>query len=161
MRYTLKYKIIKRIIIGIEPIGFILLDENGNERQLKEEDVITLCKNNMVTNAEIVLDSDECKYEVVVSDEYKIDNFIKKNKSKQVNVICRIISKDADNKPHCIGYIAKDETGKSYRLDKNKFWKLANNGSINNIKASIIGNNKILISEGNNQLKDLPTIDDI
>lgn len=147
-----QYKITKRIMIGVEQIGFTILDNKNKERQLKEEDIIEMCKRNLISNASIILDSETCRYEVIVHDD--IELMIKKNKSIETTVVTRII----DDNNNCVGYIAKDKNGNTHKLNKNTLWKLAYNGSVKNIKAEINNKNKLIFSTGDVKLSNLPVL---
>lgn len=151
----MQYKIIKRIISGIETIGYILIDEDGNEKQLKESDIIILCRNDMISNAKVILDSDECKYELYISND-DIENVTKESKHRNLKLIGRIVNDDLSTK----GYIVKDEVGKTYKLSKLKFWDMVNNNSVPGLRACIAGNKKVLLSSESVKLSDIPNIED-
>ena len=150
------YKIIKRIMDGIDIIGYVVYDDDGNEKSLKEEDIIRLCHRKLVLNASTVMVDD--KEHLIIEDNLEDMESIKKAKVKNtLKLICRLVSTE-DNKVVCKGYIAKDDAGKKFRLDTVKAWKLAKENCIENIEAKIVNKKKILISN-NGLLERLPVMD--
>lgn len=150
-----EYKIVDRYISGIETIGFIIEDENGNTKTLKNSDIIKLILSNKISNAEVVLNDITNDYEVLLTD-LSLDN--KKENSEDYSLTNRIVS--TDNK--LIGYIVKDKNGNKYKIDCNKAWKLAQNNKIKGIKACILANKKALmpINRNDNILKQLRDVTD-
>ena len=152
------YTVIKRILEGIEIIGYVVADEDGIEKSLREEDMIKLCHKNMVTNATVVnIDGEEIL--IVTDDISKMPSTSKAKRGMGLKLVCRLIGKNESGKDYCAGYVVQDRAGKKIRLDNNKLWRLAKHGNIEDIKADIISGKKIIKSLKEGLLEELPTMD--
>jgi hypothetical protein len=152
------YTVVKKIIDGINIIGYVISDDDGIEKSLKDQDMIKLCKKRLLTNAYIIVE-DGVEHLVIDKDLDKLGTVHKSNSKTQLKLICRIISKDEYNNSTCKGYIAKDDNGKNYRLDNAKAWKLARLGNIEGVEALLSGKKKILRSLEDSMLEDLPIME--
>ena len=152
------YTVIKRILEGIEIIGYVVAYEDGIEKSLREEDMIKLCHKNMVTNATVInIDNEEI---LIITDD--VSNMPSTSKAKRgmgLRIVCRLISKDDSGNEKCAGYVVQDRAGKKIRLDNNKLWRLAKHGNIEDIKADIISGKKVIKSLKEGLLEELPTMD--
>lgn len=150
-----KFKIIKKLIDGIENIGFVIIDNENNEKIIKYEDAVRLCKSGLIDNADIVLDYNSCEYIIELKD--IVENTYKIKTDNKFNIVGRIID-TIDNEDICIGYIVKDINGKAHKIEISKAWRLACNNSINNVKAYIINNKKVIESVEDFDLSRVPCI---
>lgn len=162
------YTVVKKILDGIEIIGYVISDEDGIEKSLKEGDIIKLCHKGMLTNASTVnLDDKE-----ILTIHDKLDKLPSTSKAKTdmgLRVICRLVRKtqiedkssedSIDIKEECIGYIVQDRAGKKIRIDRAKAWKLAKHNNLIDIKATIVNGKKIIQSEKQGLLENLPTME--
>jgi len=142
-----KFRIVKKCIDGIQISGYLITDEENNERLLKEDDVVTLCRNNMVENAEAILDADTCEYVININNGLdSLDTMYANKRNMGLKLVYRIISTKEDGKSLVLGYIAQDKKGKTHKISSNKAWLLASNNNIDNVRALIIDNKKVLKS---------------
>ena len=152
------YTAVKKIIDGINIIGYVISDEDGIEKSLKDQDMIKLCKKKLISNAHVI--TVEGKDHLIFDKKLEqMGTVYKSNTSTTLKLVCRIVTKDENNTVKCTGYIAKDDNGKNYRLDNAKAWKLAKLGNIDGIEALIINKKKILRSLGEDMLENLPVME--
>lgn len=155
----MKYKIIKKFVKGIEIVGYVVIKttnqdgvETTQEEILKTSDIINLCHRKLVENAELVLDSDTGEYDLYIEDFENIESFVSKPKQKDLILVGKQLITDENDKKQCVGYIVRDINGRQQKINSINAWKYAKNNCINNAKATIIGDKKVLISIGENSL---------
>lgn len=154
MTLSSQYKIISREIKGIETVGVVIENDDGNTKNISMDDAIKLARSDKISNAHAILDTVNGKYILCVDCGIdKLEN-IDRTRGIKLSLVSRLIS--SDNK--CIGYKAQDGKGKVYKLSIEKVWELAEQGSINNIEARINNNSKILVSAEEGYLANLPII---
>lgn len=149
-----RFTIVEKVINGYSIEGFILEDEDGKRQPVNVETATKLARAEKIDGAEAILDSDTGSYILHIS---KKLNDIQTNRNisdRVMTLTARIL--DADGR--CIGYKAKDHTGKDYKLSINKAWKLAVNDSIHGIKAVVLNGYKVMISEDGSSLNNLPKL---
>lgn len=151
------YKIIKKIMDDIAIVGYVVSDEDGNEKSLKEEDLIRLCHRKLLLNATTLVVNDNEQL-IIDEDLNKLESTKKTKSNTNLKLICRLVSKDDNGNQICKGYIAKDNNGKNFRLDTVKTWKLAKSNNIEDVEAIILNKKKVLRSQ-NNFLERLPVMD--
>lgn len=152
------YTVIKRILEGIDIIGYVVADEDGIEKSLKEEDMIRLCHKNMVINAALI-ELDGVETLIITDDISKMPSTSKAKRGMGLKVVCRLIGKTSENKDTCVGYIVQDRAGKKIRLDNSKAWRLAKHNNIEDIKADIVSGKKVIRSLREGLLEELPTME--
>ena len=151
------YTIVKKIIDGIEIIGYVIVDESGVEKPIEESSLIPICKKGLIENASVVKLCGEEKV-VFEGDLNEIPSLMRAKTDMNLKIIGRIISRE-NGKACCTGYVIQDRAGKKLRVDNVKAWKLARYGNIIDIKADIIGGVKVLRGEKEGLLENLPVID--
>lgn len=149
-----KYKISNKYIKGVNIEGYTISNEQGNSKFVKADDVIKLALNDKLSNARAVLNTETSSYILDIDGGNKALDTITKLNSITLSLQCRIM--DTENK--CIGYKAKDESGKSYRLTIQNTWELALGQAIIGVEAVIISGVKVLRSKDGFSLAELPKI---
>lgn len=149
-----KYKIIAKVISGIEITDFIITD--GTETKAFKLDVVTkLARSGKIENARARLNTVTEQYTLILDD--KLEDIPLVESKKTLKLIGRIIKDDK-----CIGYKAVDDIGKSYKLSIEKVWSLSNkgltDGYIEGVQAKIINNKKVLLSTDECKIYNLPKI---
>jgi hypothetical protein len=149
-----QYTVINKCFDNINLIGFTIQSEEGTKKLIKPEDVVKLARGNRLTNAEFMLDTTSGEY--IARIENGVTNLptIYKNSDLKLTLICRLI----DSSGKCIGYKARDNTGKAYKLSINKTWELACNNNIEGVAGRIACDKKILVSDNEHSLKELPKL---
>ena len=148
----LKYKIVGKEYSGIEISSFVIENESGQIKSISLNDIVKLIRGDKILNAKCILDTDTGNYVVSINDGLdKLKEMPKNNTS--LTVTARLFDNDK-----CVGYKVCDKNGKNYKLSILKVWELASQGCINNIKAKIINNNKVLISTDDLDISTLPII---
>lgn len=146
-----KYKVVDRYINNLVVTKYTIENtEDGNMLTIAKEDLIKLTLSNKVADANVVVDTVNNNYILILNNDIPIHD------NNRFNIICRIVS---NNK--CIGYKVRGNDNKNYRISIAKAWELACNGSINNLEAKIIANKKILRLKDGTSLNELPKMTDI
>lgn len=154
-KHMASFKITRGCMDNLAVSGYYIVDTEDStksEKLLRLDDIITLCKRGMISNAKLILDTYSGKDIVSVND--KIVYVSKAKKNIQLHIVCRIISNDK-----CVGYIVKDGNNKTYKINTNKAWILAKHNSLENIEAKTVNKQKALISI-NDSLSALPIMQD-
>lgn len=145
-----KYTIVDKCFDGIRLVGMTIETDEHKTQYVDKHDIMKLARNGKIKDTECILDTDTGEYVI----DYKngldtLDTTYKSN--TMLTPLCRMISRGK-----CVGYKVRDNSGKSYKLSINKIWELAFNHSIVGVRAVIIGGNKVLLSDGDMELKNLP-----
>lgn len=148
------YKIKNKYIKGVNIEGFTISNDEGNEKFIKSEDMIKIALSGKIENASVVLNTENSEYILEVHNGLDSIETITKLNDIMLTLQCRILDKEGV----CIGYKAKDESGKSYNLTVNKTWELALGQAIYGIEALSINGIKVLKSKDGFNLKDIPKI---
>lgn len=135
----MEYTITGRYIQSLEVVGYYIRDnKTSKEKLLKTQDVIKLAKLNKV-NAEL-LECDGKEY-LYIADEKDIENiFESKNK---MNLQYKL----ADIQGNITGYNCINDAGKSFRFEPSKFWEVAYNGMIENVRAIVCNGTKAIVGD--------------
>lgn len=136
----MEYTITGRYIQSLEVVGYYIRDnKTSKEKLLKTQDVIKLAKLNKV-NAEL-LECDGKEY-LYIADEKDIENiFESKNK---MNLQYKL----ADIQGNITGYNCINDAGKNFRFEPSKFWEVAYNGMIENVRAIVCNGTKAIVGDG-------------
>lgn len=130
----MKYIVQSAIIENGEIVGYDVIDESGNTKKLKLDDIFKIASLGQ-TNCEVVLDNQNKKHLLFNSkSEPNTDD------EKIHSIECRIMSDGS-----LLGYKVKSTDGKTRRLRPLKVWEMAANGKISNAKAIIVNNKPTLI----------------
>ena len=150
---TRKYRIIKKQTDGIEIKRFIVeYIAEKKQAAINPDELINLVKAKKVESVDAYWDADNSQYILNFNgtlssiEEYRSGNF---------ELQCRIIGKDGK----CIGYKARNESGKVFKITTAKAWDLANKGCIVGIAGKIISNKKCLIGDDEHKLSLLPKLE--
>lgn len=144
-----KYTIKKPIITDGEIVGYEVIDNNGNTKRAKLEDVFQLIEKGL-TNCEIVLDDKNEKH--ILFKEDRPDISFKSDEEIHYTIECRLIQNGS-----LVGYKCKDSTGTSKRINPSRVWELAACNNITNARAKIV-NNQITLEGKNTRLADLAVL---
>ena len=150
----IKYKISNKYIKGVNIEGYTICNKQGNSKFVKTHDVITLALHNRIENAEVILNTESGEYLLDIEKGLSSIDTVNKLNNIMLSLQCRIL----DENNNCIGYKAKDQTGKGYRLTIQNTWELALGHAIIDVEAVIINGNKCLRSLNNFSLSELPKI---
>lgn len=148
------FKIIEKVISDYIIDGFVLEDTNGKKQPVNIETATKLARAGRIDGAEAILDSDTGDY--ILHLDRKLTD-IPTNR----NVVGRTLyftARILDENGNCIGYKAKDQEGKDYKLSINKAWKLALNNSIQGVEAIILNGYKVMLSTDGHLLENLPKL---
>lgn len=148
------YTIINKCYDGLNIISMTIKTEQGETKLVKYEDIIKLARAEKISNAKAILDTGQNRYILCLDGSIKDIETIYKNNSMHLEILCRLI----DNKGKCIGYKVRDNKGKLYKLSIQKTWELAVNNTIEGVKGRIISNHKVIISNDEQLLKNLPKL---
>lgn len=153
------YTIIKKIIEGIEIVGYVVSDEDGNEKSLKISDIQKLCYRDNISNARLINVNNEDTL-IIDTDLRKLPSTSRSKLDLNLRLVCRLIEKDENGKEITKGYIVKDQNGKKTRVDNIRVWKLAYENRIEGIDADIINKKKVLKNRDTDILEKLPAMED-
>lgn len=146
-----KYEIVDIHLDGLVISKFTLLELGSNKRATASyNDVITLARNNKIKNASAFLDITSGSYLLNVDGGV---NNLPVHKTVDLTLTSRIIS---NNK--CIGYKAKDISGRTFTISIEKIWELASIGCVKGVTAQINNGRKVLLSNDSVLLKELPIL---
>ena len=146
-KYRVVDKYVNNLVINKYTIENI---EEGNMLTITKEDLIKLTLSNKVADANVVVDTVNNSYILILNNDIPIHD------NNRFYIVCRII-----NNNKCIGYKVKDNDNKNYRISIAKAWELACNNSINNLEAKIIANKKVLRLKDGSSLSELPKMTDV
>lgn len=150
MENKVKYRIKEKQINGIEIEKFILETiDDGKRAAVSIDDTIKLARVGKLYNISSLLDVTTGRYILNFNNTLKD---IQEYQAIKLTLICRIINSE----DKCIGYKAKDDSNKSYKLSINKAWELAVNNSIVNVKGKIIKDKKAIVGINGFSLEQLP-----
>lgn len=149
-----KYTIIEKEIKGIEISSLVIENSESNRKNVSLVDTIKLARGDKITNAKAIFDTSKGRYILAVDNGFKSLGNTDRTKGLKFSILGRMIN--SENK--CVGYKVQDAKGKIYKLSISKIWDLAEQGSINGIKAKIISGKKILLSTDDCQLHNIPVI---
>ena len=133
-RCIMKYKIVKPIIDSTDIIGYEVIDDTGNIKRFKLEDLYKLIEAGIV-ECTILNDSENDKH--ILYDKVDVSDSI------TYHVESRIVR---DNK--LAGYICTKSDGASCKLSPNKVWELAAEGLVDNVSAIVVNNQITLVGKG-------------
>lgn len=137
-----EFRIVGKYIQGLSITGYMVENvETSKKKLLKTDDVIKLTEANKVCDASVEK-FDGKKYLYIKQDISTIEDI--ENSKNNMEIIYRILNKSKV----CIGYMCKDNNGKSYKLSRNKAWELAYKNSIKNAKAIVCNGVKALQGNG-------------
>ena len=132
-----QYTIIAKKLHGINIQGFLIEDDEHNEKVISYDECAKLARIDKISNAKMILDVTNGEYILSVDGGYTgLETLHSEYKYKASG---RLIK---NNK--CVGYTLVDNSGKSYKISINKVWELASNNEIENLKGVIINKHKIL-----------------
>lgn len=148
-----KYTIVEKEFTGLEISGFVIQNEEGKRKLLNKQDTIKLARSDKLSNARALLDTTSGEYILKTDDSLlDIDN-TDKGKALKIVLLARLM----DNN-RCIGYKAKDNKGKLYKLSIEKVWQLAEQGSIEGVQGKISGTSKLILSTEEFNINTLPRL---
>lgn len=137
-----EFRIVGKYIQGLSITGYMVENiETSKKKLLKTADVIKLAEANKIYDANVE-EFDGKKYLYIKQDINTIEDI--ENSKNNMEIIYRIL----DKSNMCIGYMCKDNNGKSYKISRNKAWELAYNNSIKNVKAIVCKGIKALQGNG-------------
>ena len=148
-----KYKVVGKEFSGIDISSMIIENEDGKKKKIPKADIVRLARGGKLSNAHSIFNYIDGSYVISFDDSLMNIESIDRSSGIHLSLLARIIQNN-----RCIGYRALDGKNKTYKLSIEKVWELADRGSINDIKAQINGDKKVLISAGDIRLKDLPII---
>lgn len=150
-----KYKIVAKQIKGIRTVGFSIENSEGHRKNIDTQDTIKLARSEKLDNATSVYDAVNGEYLLDIKD--GLNSIEKSDMSKGIKL--KILGRLVDsNTGKCIGYKTQDKKGKVYKLSISKVWDLAEQGSIDNLKAKVFNGRKVLIGINDVKLSQLPII---
>ena len=150
-----KYKVVAKQVSGVKTVGFTIENSDGHRKNIDKSDTVKLARSGKLANAVSVYDSVNGEYlldiENGLADLEKADM----TKGIELKIIGRLVD---DNTGKCIGYKTQDKKGKIYKLSISKVWDLAEQGSIDDLRAQIFNNSRVLIGINGLKLSQLPII---
>jgi hypothetical protein len=146
------YSITAKCYDKVDIHGFIVSDKDGNKRVVKKQDAVKLARAGKFENAKTIIDTSVGEYIISIDGRYEGLDTTFKNSSLKLELICRLI----DSNGKCIGYKARDNTGKTYNLSIGKTWELACNNNVVGVRAVINNNVKAIVSTEALKLDSLP-----
>lgn len=144
---NMKYSLSSPILSNGDIIGYKLIDQSGEVKRARLENIKQLVDKGMITNAEVVTD-DNGNIHVVLTDSLADDP----EKSERYTVEYRIIQGDKVKSYRC-----RDNEGNVRNFTLDKIWELAADGCVNNIEAKVINSKRALVGQGI-KITDIKTI---
>ena len=152
MSEVAKYEVVDIHLDGIIVSKFTVKEISSDKRAtVSYEDAIKLARNNKLSNAVAVLDILSGKY--LLSVDNGINN-LPVHKTVDLTLNSRLL--DSSNK--CVGYKAKDISGRIFTISIEKTWELASLGCVRGITAKINNGRKVLLSDDKILLRELPVL---
>jgi hypothetical protein len=141
-------------MVGTQLIGLEVSDSAGNKKLLKMMDIHELIRRELIQGCSLIEDNGQT---YIKSTQNKIASLPLINRENGLNGMKFTVTGRVYSNGALIGYTATDESGKLYRLSKDKVWDIARYGGFTNVSASVCGNKKVLRGLGI-RLRDLPEI---